>query len=67
MSCKVIKHPNLMDGYGCCKCKTYNGDHRTHCKQCNHARCDSINTESNEDDSDVSEIPVTVDYSKVMN
>lgn len=33
-------HPHLMPGWGCCKCRTYNGIMRTECKNCGHRRCD---------------------------
>lgn len=39
--CVAIDHPNLMPGYGCCQCKTYNGNNRSTCKTCNHQRCDN--------------------------
>jgi len=39
MSCKKISHPNLMPGWGCCQCKTYNGEQRLACKQCRHPYC----------------------------
>ena len=42
MKCTKINHPNLQPGFGCCKCKVYNGDQRTHCKNCDHPRCDNI-------------------------
>ncbi len=39
--CKAIENiPNLQDGWGCCNCRTYNGNQRTECKSCNHSRCD---------------------------
>ena len=39
--CKAIENiPNLMDGWGCCSCKTYNGNQRLECKSCGHERCD---------------------------
>lgn len=38
--CEAIEHPNLMPGWGCCICKTYNGEQRPTCKICNHNRCD---------------------------
>lgn len=37
--CQVIDHPNIQKGWGCCSCNIFNGDQRTHCKNCNHARC----------------------------
>lgn len=38
--CSEINHPNLQPGWGCCNCRTYNGDQRTECKVCKHKRCD---------------------------
>lgn len=39
--CMLIEgHPNLMDGWGCCRCKTYNGLWRDACKACDHEHCD---------------------------
>lgn len=38
--CNAIVHPNIAPGWGCCMCRTYNGDQRQNCKQCNHSRCD---------------------------
>jgi len=33
--CLLIEgNPLLMDGWGCCRCKTYNGLHRDLCKAC---------------------------------
>ena len=32
--CLLIEHPNLMTGWGCCRCKTFNGLHRDCCKHC---------------------------------
>ena len=42
MKCVVIDHPNLQPGWGCCQCKTYNGDQRVECKMCKHPRCDKV-------------------------
>jgi hypothetical protein len=41
--CSTINHPNLVPGWGCCECHTFNGNQRDECKnpQCNHARCDN--------------------------
>ena len=36
----LIEHPNLMDGWGCCQCHTYNGLHRDQCKACGADHCD---------------------------
>ena len=38
--CKEIKHPNLAPGWGCCNCRTYNGEQFEDCKHCGHKRCD---------------------------
>jgi hypothetical protein len=38
--CVAIEHPNLMPGWGCCVCRTYNGNQRAECKWCQHKRCD---------------------------
>lgn len=38
--CKDIKHPNLAPGWGCCNCRTYNGEQFEDCKHCGHLRCD---------------------------
>jgi len=33
-------HPNVMPSWGCCNCRTLNGNQRTECKHCKHNRCD---------------------------
>lgn len=33
-------HPNVMPSWGCCNCRTLNGNQRTECKHCKHKRCD---------------------------
>ena len=39
--CKAIENiPNLVDGWGCCNCRTFNGKQRPECKSCGHKRCD---------------------------
>lgn len=43
-TCQRISHPHLSPGWICCgngndNCRTYNGDARNNCKQCNHERC----------------------------
>jgi hypothetical protein len=38
---KPPSHPNLQSGWGCCNCRTFNGDQRQECKTCQHKRCDS--------------------------
>lgn len=37
--CELIEHKNLMTGYGCCRCRTYNGLHRDSCKYCGVLHC----------------------------
>lgn len=39
-TCSAIEHPCLAPSWGCCECRTLNGNHRAECKQCGHARCD---------------------------
>lgn len=31
----------VMPGWGCCKCRIYNGKQRTECRGCGHTRCDA--------------------------
>ena len=39
--CKhILDVPGLMPGWGCCKCKTYNGIQRFECRYCDHIKCD---------------------------
>jgi len=40
--CTPIDHPNLQPGWGCCVCRTYNGNQRIECKNCAHKRCDQV-------------------------
>ncbi|MAG26467.1 hypothetical protein CMI47_13035 [Candidatus Pacearchaeota archaeon] len=42
LKCIKLEHPNLMPGWGCCECNTYNGNPRLVCKvpSCGHERCD---------------------------
>ena len=49
MSCKEIKHKNLMPGWGCCQCHTYNGEQRLECKECAHPCCADKDEESDKD------------------
>lgn len=39
--CIALDHPSLMPSWGCCGCKTMNGNQRSNCKYCDHARCDN--------------------------
>lgn len=38
--CEPAGGSRLMLGWGCCKCRTYNGEQRDACKCCGHSRCD---------------------------
>lgn len=42
--CEPFDHPNMTPSWGCCECKTLNGNQRASCKFCNHRRCDSPET-----------------------
>ena len=44
--CKHVRGSCLVPGWGCCKCKVYNGYQRTTCRDCNHTAC--YETESHE-------------------
>jgi hypothetical protein len=35
--CEFIKAPNVAMGWGCCRCRVYNGIQRVECKQCGFA------------------------------
>jgi hypothetical protein len=40
MPCEFIAgDSNLLPGWGCCECRTYNGLQRDQCKRCGHACC----------------------------
>lgn len=32
--CEFVKGPSVMPGWGCCRCRVYNGMQRTICKSC---------------------------------
>ena len=39
-TCALLKDiPNVLPGWGCCKCRTYNGMQRFLCKYCGHPCC----------------------------
>lgn len=51
--CKPMETPLVGPGWGCCKCRTYNGNQsgalvpafyttRSECKHCGHLRCDNL-------------------------
>lgn len=37
--CHYISAETVMPGYGCCRCRTYNGLQRMECKVCREPRC----------------------------
>lgn len=38
--CKpLVGMKHVADGWGCCKCRTYNGEQRATCRNCSHLRC----------------------------
>jgi hypothetical protein len=42
MHCVLVNPPNevaLLPGWGCCKCRMYNGLQRDYCKSCGHVCC----------------------------
>ena len=38
--CKPVEHANLVEGWVCCKCRTYNMGVRASCIFCGHSRCE---------------------------
>lgn len=44
--CFPLDHPALIGNWGCCQCKTLNGDNRSECKYCGHSRCDDPKTKT---------------------
>jgi hypothetical protein len=40
--CQSISSPRVAPGWGCCKCRSYNGMWRKLCKSCGHKRCDDV-------------------------
>jgi hypothetical protein len=45
VACEKIDHPNIMPGWGCCKCRVYNGMQRIECKNCGHVSCIPLDVE----------------------
>lgn len=40
MACELIKgNEYILPGWGCCKCRTYNGLQRDECRGCGHRCC----------------------------
>lgn len=40
MCVPIVGNPHIMDGWGCCRCRVYNGLHRDQCKNCGVPHCD---------------------------
>lgn len=38
--CEPVGTARLAQGWGCCRCRTYNGEQRSICRACRHERCD---------------------------
>ena len=36
---RIAETPHLMPGWGCCRCRVYNGLERRSCKNCGHVPC----------------------------
>jgi thioredoxin reductase (NADPH) len=61
--CMIFQEtPALALGWGCCMCRTYNGDQRPACKQCGHARCWVAVLDASDFDSTVAQGTVIVDF-----
>jgi hypothetical protein len=39
MCVSIVGNPNIMDGWGCCGCRTYNGLWRDDCNVCLKRHC----------------------------
>ena len=37
--CKHVRGAHLVPGWGCCKCRCYNGYQRAACRNCGHPPC----------------------------
>jgi hypothetical protein len=45
MSCEFLPPtPTEMPGWGCCRCRTFNGLQRRECKRCGHTPCAPLPT-----------------------
>jgi len=40
--CKYIEASSVMPGWGCCRCRIYNGLQRQACKNCRADRCPAV-------------------------
>lgn len=38
-TCRHVRLPHVVPGWGCCRCRTYNGYQRTSCRSCGHPPC----------------------------
>lgn len=38
--CETVNGERVEPGWGCCRCRGYNGLQRTACRECGHVRCD---------------------------
>lgn len=41
-ACKFISGENVMPGWGCCECRSYNGLQRRICGNCGHIPCNVV-------------------------
>ena len=41
----LLDLPNIAPGWGCCKCRVYNGIMRDKCKMCKHEPCHGVEIE----------------------
>jgi hypothetical protein len=68
--CESLEHPNLEPSWICCQCnpKTMNSNARTHCKECDHKRCDSpkvVHVMALRGEEESTPIPVKIDKSRL--
>jgi ribosomal protein L40E len=40
--CRYLDSAHIMPGWGCCRCKCYNGIRATQCRNCGASRCEPI-------------------------
>jgi hypothetical protein len=40
--CFHVRSGHVVPGWGCCKCRTYNGYQREQCRKCGHEHCYEI-------------------------
>ena len=39
MRCSHVRGSHVVPGWGCCRCRGYNGYQRSHCRVCGHPSC----------------------------